>query len=163
MESNLESSEQRMRKLICLLMFCNLHDVTHFLITYKYFCYGWIRVAICIIQIIERLPAQDSYDTENCFYYMFPFLCIDLYNRNTLKNRLTVLVWNCRPNHNMMLSYFLFVRSAFSLFQLGLFVMCKLGHLSTDTIGEGEIRLCLCPIQVTCYTCSLLTKSLTIN
>ena len=42
-------------------------------------------VAIGIIQIIERLQAQDSYDTENCYYYMFPFLCIDLYNGNTHK------------------------------------------------------------------------------
>ena len=112
-----------------------------FLITYKYFCYGWIRVAIGIIQIIERLPAQDSYDTENCYYDMFPFLCIDLYNRNTHKNSLTVLVWNCRPNHNMMLSYSLFVRSAFSLFQLGHLVVCKLGHLSTDTIGDSACAL----------------------
>ena len=30
-ESNLDSSEQRMRKLICPSMFCNLHDASHFL------------------------------------------------------------------------------------------------------------------------------------
>ena len=60
----------------------------HSFLTYKYFCYGWIRVAIGIIQIIERFPTQDSYDTENCYYYMFPFLCIRIKeknNRNTHK------------------------------------------------------------------------------
>ena len=30
-KSNLESSEQQMRKLICPLMFCNSHNATHFL------------------------------------------------------------------------------------------------------------------------------------
>ena len=60
----------------------------HSFLTNKYFCYGWIRVAIGIILGIERLPEQDSYDTENCYYYMFPFLCIELYNRNTHKKYL---------------------------------------------------------------------------
>ena len=129
----------------------------HSFLTNKYFCYG-LRVAIGIILGIEKMPEQDSYNTENCYYYMFPFLCIELIiETHTKKNILIVLVWKL-PQPHMMLHYFLFVRSIFSLFLLGLLVMCKLGQLSADSIGEGEIRLCLCPIQVTCYTCSLLTK-----
>ena len=81
MESYLDSSEQRMRKLIRPLMFCNLHDATHFL------CINTFVVDGCGLQLVlyRLLPAQDSYDTENCYYYMFPFLCIDMYNRNTHK------------------------------------------------------------------------------
>ena len=44
------------------------HDAIHFLRIF--FCLGWIRVAIGIILGIERLPAQDSYDKENFYYYM---------------------------------------------------------------------------------------------
>ena len=100
--------------------------------------------------------------------YRFAFTCFHFYASTCTieihtKNSLIVLVWNCSPKHNMMLPYFLFVSSAFSLFQLGHLVMCKPGHLSSDSIVDGKIGLCLCPIQVTCYTCSLLTKSLTVN
>ena len=55
-----------MPKLICPLMFSHSHDTTHFL-RVMIFLFWNDKVAIGFILSIERLLAQDSYDTENCY------------------------------------------------------------------------------------------------
>ena len=108
-----------MRKLICPLMFCDSHDATHFLRINIFVKEGGLRLVLYWVK--KDCQNKIQYNTENCYYYMFPFLCIELYNRNThTQNILIVLV--CKsPQPHMMFPYFIFVRSAFSLFLLVIF------------------------------------------
>ena len=124
-----------MRKLIYHLMFCSSHAAIHFLRIF-FFCYGWISVAIGIILGIERLSAQDSYDTESYYYYM-----IETHTKNIL---IVLVLKPPQPHTLMMLPYFLFVRSAFFLFLLGLRVMCKHGHLSIRAMPVPDPSHMLC-------------------
>ena len=107
---------------------------------------------------IERLPEQDSYDTENCYYYMFPFLCIELHNRNTHKKYIDCSSLEAAPT---TYDASLFSLRKVSLFSFSVRPTCDVQTWSFKCIqhwrGRNSKALPV-PVQVTCYTCSLLTK-----
>ena len=78
------------------------------------FCYGWIRVAIGIILGIERLPAQDSYDTENCYHFYASTFTIEAH---THTKYLDCSSLEAAPT-TYDASFFLFGRSAFFPFSI---------------------------------------------
>ena len=130
-------------------------------LTNKYFCYGWIRVAFGIILGIERLQLQYSYNRDNCYNITVSIsMHRPLQHTHTHAHAHTQYL-DCSSLEAAPITYdasiliiFLSVRSAFSLFSIR--PTCDVQTWSfkyENSIGEGEIRLCLCPIQVTCYMC----------